>query len=402
MQIRNHPPLHLTYCLNIHRGETWPENFRAIRDKALVVRDAVAAGQSFGLGLRLSAVAAAQLADETVLGEFRTFLGDQRLYAFTINGFPYGAFHGTPVKQDVYRPDWRAPERRDYTNQLADILSRLLPDGVMGSISTVPGSYRTWISGDEDVFGMAKHLAEAAWHCHRIAEARGREIVVALEPEPDCWVETTQETVTFLNDSVFRLGGAYLRSAHGLGAGAAEQILRRHLGACLDTVHAAVEFEDPSDCLRQYAAAGVRVPKVQLGCALGWTPSRDTVGRLRAFAESVYLHQVKVRDAHGGVTAYPDLPEALAAWEQGRGGAGDQWRVHFHIPLFAEPSAGLCSTGDLLGAAFARALAETAVPHLEIETYTFDVLPDELRGMDVTASIAAEYRWVLARLVDRG
>jgi hypothetical protein len=141
MKLRDNPPLHLTYCLNIHPGETWEANFAAIRQNATKVRDAVAGrGEPFGLGLRLGNVAARSLMEKTALESFRGFLAEQNMYVFTINGFPYGAFHGKPVKEAVYRPDWRTRERRDYTIVLADILAALLPEGVPGSISTVPCS----------------------------------------------------------------------------------------------------------------------------------------------------------------------------------------------------------------------------------------------------------------------
>jgi len=373
---------HLTYCLNIHPGETWEANFAAIRDKATAVRQRVAPGRRFGLGLRLGRQAADELTGRRgALGDFRRFLADEGLYVFTVNGFPYGRFHGTAVKQAVYAPDWRAPERRDYTMLLIDILAALLPEGVPGSISTVPGSYRAWVSGADDARRMAAMLAETAAHAADVRRRTARDICVALEPEPDCFVETTDEAIGFLTGP--------------LAAAAPAEVLRRHVGVCLDTAHAAVEFEDPAEALRKLSAAHVRVAKVQLSAALRAAGDAESLRRLADFADPVYLHQVKVREAGGGVRSFADLPEALAAPPAG------EWRVHFHVPLFWSGDAVLGSTAELLGTAFWRA-ALAATPHLEIETYTFDVLPGELRLPDVTDSIAREYDWVLRQLAAVG
>ena len=116
MIVQHQPPLHLTYCLNIHPGETWAENLAAIREKTARVRQFVAPDQWFGLGLRLSAQAAAELAANPALRhEALDVFAENQFYPFSVNAFPYGRFHAGAVKEDVYSPDWRATERRDYT-----------------------------------------------------------------------------------------------------------------------------------------------------------------------------------------------------------------------------------------------------------------------------------------------
>ena len=394
MKLQNSPPLHLTYCLNIHPGETWDQNLATIRGKALEVRDAVAPDGPFGLGLRLSRRAVEPLLSPAALDEFRRVMAEEDLYAFTINGFPYGPFHGTPVKQSVYQPDWRRPERRDYTLLLADVLAAVLPEGVSGSISTVPGSYKPWIEGDDDVAAMTTMLADVAFHLHQIHQRDGRDIALALEPEPDCHLETTDEAIAFFTGPLLEGGAARLRES-GLSASRAESALRRHIGVCFDTAHAAVQFEDLPGALARLASAGVRIPKVQLSAALSVTPTPETRARLRDFCDAVYLHQVKARTAEATLSSYPDLPAAL---DDSRAPEGE-WRVHFHVPLFFEEFGGLRSTAPLLLGPFAAALAAGATEHLEIETYTFDVLPDALRPDDVADCIAGEYRWVLDRLL---
>ncbi|MGB2823910.1 MAG: metabolite traffic protein EboE, partial [Phycisphaerae bacterium] len=272
MILSSSPPLHLTYCLNIHPGETWAENFAAVREKAMRVRRAVAPARSFGLGLRLSNEAAVELSDPGTLADFREFLAANDLYVFTINGFPHGRFHGTGVKEDVYRPDWRTPERRDYTIRLTDILAALLPEGVTGSISTVPGSYRSWIRTPDDVKQMCRMLAEAALHAAATLDETGRDICIALEPEPDCFIESTDEAVAFFAETLPAAAGG-LADRLGVPPDHVARALSRHLGVCFDTAHAAVQFEEPAESLGRIASAGVRVGKVQLSAALRLRPT---------------------------------------------------------------------------------------------------------------------------------
>lgn len=393
MRIHDDPPLHLTYCLNVHPGQTWAENFAAIRDHALRVRDLVCgAGRAFGLGMRLSRQAAEELAAPPALDEFAAFLRDNNLYVFTINGFPYGRFHDTSVKHSVYAPDWRTAERRDYTVLLADILAALLPDGVGGSISTVPGSYGAWIAGHSDVEAMATMLAETALHLADIRDRTGREVCLALEPEPDCFLETADDAAAFVTGPLVEVA----RRAGAGGPAAAEELLRRHIGVCYDTAHAAVAFEDPAAGLGRLASAGVRVGKVHLSSAMRLVPTGAALKQLERFCDEVYLHQVKVRQG-GSITSFSDLPEAL---EQASRSADCEWRVHFHVPLFFDTFGQIRSTGSLLTGRFAGALVAAGVAHAEIETYTFGVLPDEIRPPEIADAIAAEYAWVLGEVFD--
>src|SRR5260221_12740422 len=130
--------LHLAYCTNIHRGETWSETFEGLQKYTLAVRERVCPGKPYAIGLRLSNRAATELSEHTRLLEFQRWLSNHNCYVFTINGFPYGEFHGTRVKEQVYRPDWTSPERLAYTNLLFDLLAELVPAGVEGSGSTPP------------------------------------------------------------------------------------------------------------------------------------------------------------------------------------------------------------------------------------------------------------------------
>jgi sugar phosphate isomerase/epimerase len=370
MQIQRQPPLHLTYCLNIHPGETWMENFAAIREKAMKVKKRVAPDQPFGLGLRLSQRAAESLAPKRSRADARAFFDDHGLYVFTINGFPYGPFHGARVKEKVYAPDWRAAERREYTNRLADILADFLPDGVNGSISTVPVSFKPWIKNESDRKSAIANLSACAEY---LAD---RNICLALEPEPGCFLETTEEAIRFFNEQL-------------------PEATRRRVGICFDTCHAAVQFEDIAGSLKKCVEAGVRVVKVQLSAAAEVAPDAEA---LKPFRDHVYLHPTKAKQQDSSFQYWNDLREAVAAVPDRRKVGGQKsplqtLRIHFHVPLFAEHS-----TAGELTPEFFNLLKQGLTEHLEIETYTFDILPPRLRSNDVVDHIVDEYKWALARL----
>lgn len=366
MQIQQQPPVHLTYCLNIHPGETWAEQFTAIRQKALEVKKLIAPDRSFGLGLRISRQAADSLAGQPRRADLRKFLDDHGLYVFTINGFPYGQFHGARVKENVYAPDWRTPERREYTLLLAEILADLLPTGVGGSISTVPVSFRPWIATESDLKAAVANLDDCA---SRLA---GSEIRLALEPEPGCFLETTEETIRFLREQF-------------------DDDAREQLGVCFDTCHVAVQFEDVTASLKRYLDAGIRVAKVQLSAAI----EADGLDALTPFRDEVYLHQTRLKRGDGSLTGWNDLPPDGPLGERA---LPHVVRTHFHVPLFFEGAGTRRSTASQLTPEFFRLLRDGVCEHLEIETYTFDVLPPEL-GLkdDVIRCIAEEFNWVLQR-----
>ena len=397
MILQHKPPLHLTYCLNIHPGESWSDNFAAIREKALGVKQIVAPDQWFGLGLRLSHHAASRLAAEPeLIHEARDFFSEHQLYPFTINGFPFGRFHNGPVKEKVYEPDWRTPERRDYTIQLADIFTHFLPAEIDGSISTVPCSFKPWITNEEDKLLMARNLAAVVAYLAAIRDDTGQEIHLGLEPEPDCYLETTAETVTFFKEALLTTGVAEVQRITGANRTQAEEFLRRHLGVCLDTCHVALQFEDLLESLRTYKREGIRLSKIQLSAAISCVGDAESWQALRAFAEPVYLHQVKARSASGARIAWYDLADAIQ--EAAEFPDIEELRVHYHVPLFMPSVGKLGSTSYELTSAFFHELRHGICSHLEIETYTFDVLPPELHPGDVVKSIAREFSWVFGKL----
>ncbi len=392
---------HLTYCSNIHPGESWEEVKDNLVRYVVPVRERVAPGVPFGLGLRLSARAARALAEPGPLAELRDLLRAHDLYLFTINGFPYGTFHGAPVKEGVYLPDWLEPERLDYTNLLADLLAALLPAGMEGTISTVPGAFAPRVRGEADAARIAAALARHAAHLLRLREATGRRIALALEPEPCCYLETVAETVEFFERHLFAPAAVEaLAGEAGLPCAEAEAALREHLGVCFDACHMAVEFEEPGAALAAFDRAGIRVPKVQVsaGLRVELAPGdRAAPAALGAFAEDVYLHQVVERRPDGGLRRYLDLPDALRAVGESSTGARE-WRVHFHVPLFHERLGAFESTQEYVRELLALLGGRTDCGHLEVETYTWDVLPAEFRQEGIVAAVARELEWTVARL----
>jgi sugar phosphate isomerase/epimerase len=393
---------HLTYCTNIHPGESWAEVRANLERHVARVKAAVAPTRPFGVGLRLSASAAATLSRPAELEAFRAFLHDQGFYVFTINGFPYGPFHGTRVKEEVYLPDWLDDERLAYSDRLAELLAALLPadPGLEGTVSTVPGAFKGRVRGAPDEERMADLMIRHAAGLHRLRERTGRTVSLALEPEPCCHMETLDETVRFFERHLFAAPAvaAFGRLA-GLGRGESEAALRRHLGVCFDACHMAVEFEDAAAALAGLARAGIRIGKVQVsaGLRVRMDPGdRVLVEALRPFAEGVYLHQV-VERLDGRLTRYLDLPEALEAALRDGGGARE-WRIHFHVPLFREELGPFASTQDYLRGVLRLLRREAYSPHLEVETYTWDVLPEAYRKEDIAVAVARELHWVLEQL----
>ncbi len=389
---------HLTYCSNIHPGETWPEVFSNLRHHLPAIKAEVAAGCDFGVGLRLSAIAAEALREPAALAELRDFLAANGLYIFTINGFPYGPFHGVRVKEQVYQPDWQHAERLAYTDLLADLLVQLLPDdpALDGSVSTVPGTFKPIAEAPGVVERIADNLIRHAAHLVRLRERTGRTIALALEPEPYCLLETIDETVRFFEEHLFgRAAVRALRELTGLAAGEAEAALRRHLGVCYDVCHAAVEFEDPAGSLEALRRAGITVPKLQLSAALRIAEvGPETARQLRPFDEPVYLHQVIMR-AGEQLTRHLDLPQALATLDASQGA---EWRVHFHVPIFLDQLQHFSTTQDFLRQILALHRQAPVSPHLEVETYTWDVLPVRYREAGIASAIARELAWTLDQL----
>jgi hypothetical protein len=376
---------HLAYCTNIHRGETWAEIFAALKTHTLAVRDRVSPGQSYAIGLRLGDQAARALSEPFNLREFQRWLERENCYVFTVNGFPYGRFHGTRVKEQVYLPDWSMPERLEYTNRLFDLVAQIVPAGVEGSVSTLPVSFKEFATDQPRLAAARANLWQCIAHIEQTSRRSGKTLHLGLEPEPLCCLETTEETVRFFE--------AMRQDRPG------DDRVNSFLGVNYDCCHLAVEFEEAQTALARLAAAGIKISKAHLSNALRVRPSLEAREALRAFADGVYLHQVVAQSQDGQLTRYKDLPLALE-----RASAGDrEWRVHFHVPLHSKPTGLFGSTADHLhGVLDYLAEHPRTCGHFEMETYTWEVLPPGLKSSDVTGQLALEYQWVFEQFARRG
>lgn len=369
---------HFSYCLNVHPGETFEDLLRVLEQEVPNIKQALCPDAPFGLGLRIAHQASLALRSPENLSRLKKKLTDTGTYAFTLNGFPYGAFHQTRVKEQVYQPDWSFASRLDYTRDICFQLARLLPENAEGSVSTVPLGYKFDPDADGKRTRMVDALRELASFLACLEKETGKCLHLGLEPEPDCMLETTPEAVAFFEEELLR------------GSPVPEDILRRHLGICLDTCHVAMQFEDPVESVRSLQAAGIRISKTQISAALECEAGIDPAV-LTAFDDGVYLHQIKSTSGK----SWRDLPEFLASPNPEAG----TLRIHAHVPLHWEGGNGLRSTRHTLPAAFWTALQASDCTHLEVETYTFDVLPEDIRaGRRVADDMIDECRWALEKL----
>ncbi len=382
-----HGQHHLAYCTNIHPAETWEETFRVLKTDVLAVRDRVANGQPFAIGLRLSALAASELigTDGKNLRSFKAWLIEENCYVFTINGFPYGAFHGTRVKEKVYQPDWTTEERLTYTNNLFVIIAELCPEDSGGSVSTLPGSFKEFEADENLIFA---NLYACARLIETLSFESGKDLHLGLEPEPLGHFENTAETLAFFQRFFTWCADRDLPTER----------LTKHIGINYDTCHFALEFDDCHTSLKALTDAGLRISKIHLSNALSFDPQNPAaLEAIRQFDEPTYLHQVILNTTP--LTRFKDLPDFFSSFKTHHSPLTTpcEARCHFHVPLYSEPLEPLGSTLDHAEAAlsYLKDHPETC-PHLEIETYTWGVLPKQLQK-PLTDQIAAEYDWVTSR-----
>ena len=390
--------VHLTYCTNIHAGQSWQDIRASLDEYVPAIKSSVAQSQPMGIGLRLSGEAAAVARQPEALASFRDQLSVLGAYVFTINAFPFGPFHGVRVKEDVYLPDWRDRERVAFTANSAAVLAGILPDGIEGSISTVPGAFKPNGRSSEAVAAMARNLMMAVADLVDLKRRTGKHIALALEPEPCCFLETTDESIAFFEGALFKpetldmLGGIT-----GVGRSEAEILLRRHLGICYDVCHGSVEYEDTVAALDRLLAAGIAIPKIQLSAAMRIPAmTKGLIDAVMRYNDGVYLHQSIVRSGDN-LSRHVDLPDAVTAF--GEGQADGEWRIHCHVPVFLADLGEISSTRSDLVATLAALRQRTRSSHLEVETYTWDVLPDNIRTGSKSADIAREIAFCCQELV---
>jgi hypothetical protein len=388
---------HLSYCTNIHPGEDWPAHFAQLRENIPAVKAAVSPDKPFGIGLRLSDKASLELSKEPALNAFKAWLKEQDCYVFTMNGFPYGGFHHTVVKDNVHTPDWTEGNRVEYTNRLFRILAALLPSGMEGGISTSPLSYRPWRKPgamENGTLNMLPVLEQLI----RIHRSGGPLMHLDIEPEPDGLLENSQEFIDWYFSYLLPLSVPSLADKFNISEEAATALVKQHIRLCYDVCHFALVYESPAAVLAEMKEHGLLIGKLQISAALKATAVSENrsaiVEAFSEFNEPTYLHQVIARCNNGTLAHYPDLPQALAA-------AHDheivEWRSHFHVPVFVEEYGVLTSTQSDIRKVLQLQQEQPFTQHMEVETYTWDVLPADLK-LPIDQSIARELNWVKAAL----
>jgi len=397
MLIKN--TFHLSYCTNIHPGSNWESTFSSLKTYVPQIKKAVSPNASFGLGLRLSNKASEELNDGENFIKFQNWLSQNDVYIFTMNGFPYGNFHDERVKDKVHAPDWTTLERLKYTSRLFKQLAKLLPSGMSGGISTAPISYKYWHDSEEKkrlAFEVAsKYLAEVALQLLEIEEATGKYLHLDIEPEPDGLLENSDELVNFFSDYLIPIGTKIFKERSAIAEGKIEKVLKKYITVCYDICHFSLAYEEPEDTFKKFADAGLRIGKIQVSAALKILYNKDFASEiwdsLARFNEPTYLHQV-TEQVNGKVKTYNDLPIVLEARKE-----FVELRAHFHVPIFLEQFGKLYSTQDHILKVMEILKINAVSDHLEIETYTWDVLPKALKR-DLSESIIREIDWLKERL----
>ncbi len=360
-------PRPLSYCTNVHPGRSVAEVEQGLDNYTAHVRDAYANPLAAGLWLAQPVVHELLSATDR-LPRFAEGLHTRELTCYTLNAFPYGDFHSERVKENVYLPDWSKPTRLDYTVQCAQVLAALLPDGLEGSLSTVPLGFKQFEHADNFLEQSIDQLISLAQQLHRVHDDTGKRIRLAIEPEPFCLLETTDETLAFFEQLRQRAGDVN-----------AADVVQEYIGICYDVCHQAVEFEDVAKSIAAIDAAGLRINKVHITCALQLDqPGENAEGRqaLARYVEPRYLHQTMSRGQTGAIQRVVDLTQDLALEPTEEYRDADAWRIHFHVPVDAEQLGPLKTTRTELKQALAAVKQLDYDPHLEVETYTWEVLPE--------------------------
>jgi hypothetical protein len=362
------------------------------------VKARIAPDRRFGVSLRLSASSARTLAGTAREREkLKKFLGDNDMYLYTVNAFPYGAFKGTVVKEQVYEPDWRSEERTQYTIDVANVLADVCPADVSPSIQSAPLGFKPRVTGGEVVASYTDHVLRVVAHLTALQARTGRTVTLALEPEPYCFLETTDETVDYFTHHLYSGAAAEtLARLARMPISEAHVALRRHLGVVFDICHQAVEYENIPESLQKLVDAGIPIFKLQEAAALHIPQvTQPIVDTLKRYAKTIYLTQT-VEKKDGRLTRFLNLEDAFAAWEKDPGPR--EWRTHFHVPVFLDDLGPFRTTRFAIEDALRFHKAKTLSGQLEIETYTWDVLPENLKTGDIVDYVSRELEWVRGQL----
>jgi hypothetical protein len=387
----------LGYCSNIHPGEIWSEHFEQLKSHIPKVKSNVSPNHSMGLGLRIADLASKDLQDELALKALKEWLQTEDLYIYTLNGFPFGGFHDTIVKDHVHTPDWTHVSRKEYTIRLSRLLINLIPDRLKeAGISTSPLSYRFWWNTPDELQMASEKstlaLIEIAEELSKMYHETGKLIHIDIEPEPDGILENHQEFLNWYIHMLLPMAQEYFKTK-GKGEKEIDQLVKNHIQICFDICHFGVSFENPKACIDELELHGIKVGKIQISSALRIDlreNEKEKIAKLRQYQEPVYLHQVKAKLKNGQFIQFRDLDQAFEAYEEN---TFDEWRVHFHVPLFLENYGLLGSTQKEIKETLAIQMEKPFTQQMEIETYTWGVLPMEFQ-VPIHESISREIEWV--------
>jgi sugar phosphate isomerase/epimerase len=393
---------HLTYSTLVHPGDTWPEMWNSLTTYVPKVKKRVCPDKAFGVSLRISNSSAETLTAEPREREkLKAFLKDNNLYLYTVNAFPYGPFKNQIVKEQVYEPDWSTELRESYTKKVANILAEVAPPFVDPTIQSPPLGFKPKAT-PKVVQGFTRPVLSTVAHLIRIRQSTGRTVRLALEPEPYCFLETTDEALDYFKNHLYAPAAVKtVGAATGLNKSEAEKALRHHLGMVYDICHQAVEYEDIGASLQALADAGITVFKLQEAAALRVPEvTQEKVDALRRFADTVYLTQtVERKKGEKKLTRYLNLEDAFAAWDKSP--SPREWRTHFHVPVFLDDLGDFKTTRFAIEDALAFHKKHKLSPQLEIETYTWDVLPAHLKTGDIVDYVCMEIDWVREQLLGK-
>ena len=261
---------HLTYSTLVHPGDTWEDMWHSLITYVPKVKERISPKEPFGISLRLAAASAERLVnDKKEREKLKKFLADNDMYLYTVNAFPYGPFKGTRVKEQVYEPDWRSEERTQYTINVAEILGDVAPEGSSPSIQSAPLGFKPRVTGPDVVASYTEHVLQVAARLVDIHARTGRTVGLSLEPEPFCFLETTDEAVDYFTNHLYSgAAAARLAKLAGIPISEAHIALRRHVGVVFDICHQAVEYENISESLQKLVNAGIPIFKLQEAAAL--------------------------------------------------------------------------------------------------------------------------------------
>ncbi|MEH0155767.1 metabolite traffic protein EboE [Limibacter armeniacum] len=397
---------HLSYCTNNISGENWSEIKAKLQSVLPQVKKEVCPNEWMGTGLRIGYQAACDLNIEE-LSKFKEWLDENKLYVHTLNGFPFGTFHQERVKDNVHRPDWMTDQRYDYTLKLSKILAKLLPHFEEdGSISTSPLSYAPWHGSNTAAINQvykvcANRLSRLVGELYDLKIETAKNIHIDIEPEPDGMLESTEDVISFFNTWLLPIGIRYLIQHKGISVKEAENAIRTHIQVCFDVCHLALVYEDPVSSFKSYAENQIGIGKIQISSAVeaNFTGQKERdqklLSSLSALKDYVYLHQVANQLSDGTILRYKDLCDAFVAQVNEY---PQKWRVHYHIPVFLDALESLSSTQHAVISTLEHFFRYTTCKHLEVETYTWEVMPKNLRPSTLEECVTKEISWVKDQL----